>query len=43
MCGLLAFVPGHLIMVALHGWDNFVSIFTGWKRHPEYTSLEREP
>jgi Ni/Fe-hydrogenase b-type cytochrome subunit len=43
MCGLLAFVPGHLIMVALHGWDNFASIFTGWKRHPEYTSLEREP
>jgi Ni/Fe-hydrogenase b-type cytochrome subunit len=37
MCGLLAFVPGHLIMVALHGWDNFASIFTGWKRHPEYT------
>ena len=37
MCGFLAFVPGHLIMVALHGWDNFASMITGWKRHPEYT------
>jgi Ni/Fe-hydrogenase b-type cytochrome subunit len=37
MCGLLAFVPGHLVMVALHGWDNFASMLTGWKRHPEYT------
>ncbi len=38
MCGLVAFVPGHLIMVALHGWDNFRSMFTGWKRHPGYRS-----
>jgi Ni/Fe-hydrogenase b-type cytochrome subunit len=37
MCGFLAFVPGHLIMVALHGWDNFASMITGWKRRPEYT------
>ena len=29
MCGLLAFIPGHLIMVALHGWDNFRSMVTG--------------
>jgi Ni/Fe-hydrogenase b-type cytochrome subunit len=42
MCGILAFIPGHLVMVALHGWDNFASIFTGWKRHPEYASLEKE-
>jgi Ni/Fe-hydrogenase b-type cytochrome subunit len=33
MCGLLAFIPGHLIMVALHGWDNFQSMVTGWKRN----------
>lgn len=32
MCGLLAFVPGHLMMVALHGWNNTRSMFTGWKR-----------
>jgi Ni/Fe-hydrogenase b-type cytochrome subunit len=36
MCGLLAFVPGHLVMVVLHGWDNFASMLTGWKRHPDY-------
>ena len=37
MCGLLAFIPGHLIMVLLHGWDNFASMVTGWKRYPDYT------
>lgn len=36
MCGLLAFIPGHLMMVALHGWSNFTSMLTGWKRDPEY-------
>lgn len=36
MCGFLAFIPGHLIMVALHGWNNFYSMLTGWKRDPEY-------
>ncbi|HEX5110489.1 MAG TPA: cytochrome b/b6 domain-containing protein [Vicinamibacterales bacterium] len=29
MCGLLAFIPGHLVMVALHGWRNFVSMWVG--------------
>ena len=38
MCALLAFVPGHLIMVALHGWDNFVSIVIGWKPQMETAS-----
>lgn len=42
MCGLLAFVPGHLIMVALHGWDNFQSMVTGWKRRPDYVPQERD-
>ena len=37
MCGLLSFIPGHLVMVALHGWDNFASMLTGWKHQPEYT------
>ena len=36
MCGFVAFVPGHLVMVALHGWNNFCSMITGWKREPEY-------
>lgn len=43
MCGFLAFIPGHLIMVALHGWSNFVSMLTGWKRDPEYLSRRSTP
>lgn len=38
MCGLLSFIPGHLLMVALHGWDNFRSMVTGWKHRPDYPS-----
>jgi Ni/Fe-hydrogenase b-type cytochrome subunit len=40
MCGMLAFIPGHLVMVAVHGWDNFQSMLTGWKRHPDYAPQE---
>ena len=40
MCGLLAFIPGHLIMVALHGWDNFQSMLTGWKVSPDYRAVQ---
>jgi len=36
MCGFVAFIPGHLMMVELHGWNNFYSMITGWKREPEY-------
>ena len=36
MCGFLSFIPGHLIMVLLHGWNNFYSMLTGWKKNPEY-------
>ena len=36
MIGFLAFIPGHLIMVAIHGWSNFYSMLIGWKRDPEY-------
>ena len=36
LCALLLFVLGHLIMVILHGWNNFRSMLTGWKRNPEY-------
>jgi thiosulfate reductase cytochrome b subunit len=36
LCALLLFVLGHLIMVILHGWNNFMSMVTGWKRDPEY-------
>ncbi len=41
MCGLLSFIPGHLVMVALHGWDNFASMVTGCKHRPEYPALPR--
>jgi thiosulfate reductase cytochrome b subunit len=34
MLGL--FVLGHLVMVAIHGLNNFMSMLTGWKKDPEY-------
>jgi thiosulfate reductase cytochrome b subunit len=37
MCGILFFLFGHLVMVVLHGWNNFMSMLTGWKTDPEYT------
>jgi thiosulfate reductase cytochrome b subunit len=36
MWAILAFVFGHLVMVVLHGWNNFLSMLTGWKKDPEY-------
>ena len=36
MVGMVGFVAGHLVMVALHGWNNFMSMLTGWKEDPEY-------
>lgn len=36
MWAILFFVLGHLVMVVLHGWSNFVSMLTGWKVDPEY-------
>lgn len=38
MWAILAFVAGHLVMVVLHGWNNFMSMLSGWKRGPEYIS-----
>jgi thiosulfate reductase cytochrome b subunit len=38
MWAMLGFVFGHLVMVVLHGWNNFVSMLTGWKKDPEYPS-----
>jgi thiosulfate reductase cytochrome b subunit len=35
--GILFFLLGHLVMVVLHGWNNFMSMLTGWKTDPEYT------
>ena len=36
MWAILGFVFGHLVMVVLHGWSNFVSMLTGWKKDPDY-------
>jgi thiosulfate reductase cytochrome b subunit len=33
---LAFFIFGHLMMVAIHGLNNFLSMLTGWKRDPEY-------
>src|SRR3981081_4250578 len=41
MCGFLAFIPGHLIMVVLHGWANFYSMLSGWKREAERQEVGR--
>ena len=35
MWAIVAFVVGHLVMVALHGWNNFTSMLTGWKNREE--------
>lgn len=36
LCSIAGFLVGHLVMVTLHGWNNLVSMITGWKRNPEY-------
>lgn len=40
MCALLAFVPGHLLLVALAGWRNFASMLTGFELEPEPPSAD---
>lgn len=32
MAALVVFFLGHFVMVTIAGWDNFVSIITGWKK-----------
>lgn len=36
MCGFLAFIPGHIVMVIIHGWHNLMAMLTGWKKRPDY-------
>jgi len=31
MLGFVSFIPGHLMMVAFHGWGNFYSMLVGWR------------
>src|SRR5208282_1858279 len=40
MWAILFFVLGHLVMVILHGWNNFLSMLTGWKKDPEYFAVD---
>ena len=42
LAGFLAFVPGHLVMVIVHGWNNLQSMLTGWNFKPEYVRNARE-
>ncbi len=39
MAALVFFFLGHLVMVVVAGWWNFVSIVTGWKRVGRHESL----
>jgi len=32
LCAIVAFVFVHIVMVVLHGWSNFLSMLTGWKK-----------
>lgn len=41
--GLAAFLPVHLLMVAIAGWRNFVSMLTGFELEPEASSGEDTP
>jgi thiosulfate reductase cytochrome b subunit len=36
MWAILFFLAGHLVMVVLHGWNNFLSMLSGWKKSPGY-------
>jgi thiosulfate reductase cytochrome b subunit len=34
MWAIVFFLLGHLVMVVVHGWNNFMSMLTGWKTNP---------
>ncbi|HUL44215.1 MAG TPA: cytochrome b/b6 domain-containing protein [Bacteroidota bacterium] len=34
MAALVLFFFGHIVMVVIAGWHNFLSMFTGWKKKP---------
>jgi Ni/Fe-hydrogenase b-type cytochrome subunit len=42
LVGFAAFIPGHLVMVVAHGWNNFQSILTGWNFQPDYVSSQQK-
>lgn len=42
LLGFAAFIPGHLVMVVAHGWNNFQSMVTGWNFRPSYKGSEKK-
>ena len=36
MAMLVLFFFGHIVMVALAGWNNFVSMISGWRKYSKY-------
>ncbi len=40
MSALVIFFLGHLFMVTISGWSNFLSMITGWKKVPEHIEEE---
>jgi thiosulfate reductase cytochrome b subunit len=42
MAALVLFFGGHILMVIIAGWSNFVSIITGWKNPPASPSPPAE-
>jgi thiosulfate reductase cytochrome b subunit len=44
MSTLVLFIVGHLVMVTIAGWNNFVSMITGWRKFPASAkpSLEKD-
>jgi thiosulfate reductase cytochrome b subunit len=42
MSALVLFFAGHLLMVAIAGWDNFLSMITGWRKVPRSASGSSE-
>jgi thiosulfate reductase cytochrome b subunit len=34
ICAFVAFIPGHVIMVVVHGWWNLSAMLVGWRRDP---------
>jgi len=42
MSALVLFTAGHILMVAIAGWENFLSMITGWGRLPSSEPPEKE-
>ncbi len=42
MSALVLFFGGHILMVVIAGWDNFVSMITGWKKKETHSPAASE-